>query len=133
MDTSKEYIKMCIKAVEIQRLWKSPPDLGLPDFVACCDHGLVCDIDEDREYRCDECPVYPDNLCWLPRQDQLQEMIPGSVVTVSAEILRMNSLNNSEWSKRFEIHHMEKLWLAFVMHKKFSKIWNGEDWVPDKT
>jgi hypothetical protein len=24
---------------------------------------------------------------------------------------------------------MERLWLAFVMEKKFKKVWNGEEWI----
>lgn len=132
MDASEQYIKMCAKAVEIQQMQKSAPDFGMPDFEGCCDHYLACDIDEERESRCEKCYGYPKNLCWLPRQDQLQEMVPGSIISVSAEILNMNSLNGREWSKRFEIHHLEKIWLAFVMHKKFGKLWDGEHWVMEQ-
>ena len=109
MDTSKTYIKMCEKAIEIQRHY---PDVTDPhNWWHKKEHG---------------------GLIWLPRQDQLQEM-------VKSDIHPHWQLNNfvdaglydyiqemGEYAKQFS--SMEQLWLALVMREKYSKIWNGEVW-----
>jgi len=73
---------------------------------------------------------------WLPRQDQLQEMVDA------------NHLDNHRYSNRMviqffpivmptcdieecakvKINSMEQLWLAFVMKEKFNKTWDGKNW-----
>ena len=62
MDTSEKYIKMCESAKEIQRKWVFQPG----DFV-------YNPASEEVEVL-----LYPGNnsinYCWLPRQDQLQEI-----------------------------------------------------------
>lgn len=91
---------------------------------------------------------YKDAL-WLPRQDQLQDMLKDSI--------RNNHKNTWGYVKgpasegfiagclhqefhKFIIHKdqyifckafnsMEQLWLAFVMYVKFNKKWNGIKWV----
>ena len=80
MDKSKEYIEMCRKAEEIQGAWE--PDRGdayiiggaMPGdkhfgitYLGCCwqkCEGCKFEINELR-YDC----------TWLPRQDQLQDMV----------------------------------------------------------
>ncbi len=73
---------------------------------------------------------YKRHFIWLPRQDQLQEMVKDTFPLSNALIhwfeqwfvlhwLRDSSL--SEWS-------MEQLWLAFVMKEKYNKVWDGNTW-----
>ena len=152
MDTTPEYIKMCEKAREIQELneemqdgnyykYKNKEYSGLYDFIEkpYCDSCVECNYansmtgyitEQDRS-----------NYIWLPRQDQLQEMIKGNLIYSSlwdgdASTLwfdRMNSLwqdtlihNKSlHWTK---FRSMEQLWLAFVMKEKYNKIWDGKEW-----
>ncbi len=135
MDTNPEYIKMCEKAEEIQQAWKPRqrdcflnPSLGsmelngvliyIPLF-----YGDTVAFSEDSQCR--------EESIWLPRQDQLQEMLADydgipilSVewVTRVAELLNSNDIPEGQTS-------MEQLWLAFVMKEKYSKIWNGKEWV----
>lgn len=91
---------------------------------------------------------YKDAL-WLPRQDQLQDMLKDKI--------RHNHKNTYGYVKgpapegfiagclhqefhKFMIYEdqyifcevfnsMEQLWLAFVMHEKYNKRWNDKEWV----
>jgi len=69
MDTSETYIKMCEKAEEIQGIVKPHHTVcaawKLGDFVHFDDAVRVI-IKEDNTIR---------DMTWLPRQDQLQEMV----------------------------------------------------------
>ena len=146
MDTSKEYIKMCEKAVEIQEKWQ--PNVG---------DWYICHIDEkpiNTWHDCDElliCKIWLDDICtskrvieafkktaiFLPRQDQLQ----GIARHHKEGWYDSREINNLclfwNWWRSVEVSSychsddvsMEQLWLAFVMHEKYSKIWNGEDWM----
>ena len=71
------------------------------------------------------------NPIWLPRQDQIQEMMPGCnchVCMVTGLFHFME--NNLEGMFDAGIGgQMEKLWLAFYMHKRHKKRWDGEKWV----
>ncbi len=142
MDVSQEYIKMCLKATEIQDLAdKYCDEFSLacwyaPNHVRCRGHF------EDWHMKYKYCPVCRrkleitpehsicrrlngDRNIWLPRQDQLQEMIDGTSYEQLAKlrdfILRLPlGIDFLKW---------EQLWLAFVMYRKFKKKWNGTDWI----
>jgi hypothetical protein len=171
MDTTPEYIKMCEKAVEIRETWK-PRDgdwfsYGSVYLIANYQRGNVVAFAYDPEAlkRSPHMSEYYDHafrqfdggydwedkfICyqhhgvWLPRQDQLQEMIeghwsevlgrftywldgPNSLVSIPTIKLLKERV---DFVKRLErIDSMEQLWLAFVMKEKYGKIWNGEEWV----
>ena len=126
MDESPEYVKRCRKAVKIQEL--KPEEYG--DFYATQDGETGVYGTED---------TYVSNfwgelmLIWLPRQDELQEMVKG--VSVYGLIHRMNHFVYGEDGETdFNDHScisMEQLWLAFVMKAKYQKVWdsNQNDWV----
>jgi len=74
---------------------------------------------------------------WLPRQDQLQEMLDSEYTTYDlfdmfdhdflessygGAMVRCPDMIEMSWS-------MEMFWLALVMKENYSKIWNGKDWV----
>lgn len=111
MDTSKGYVKMCEKAKEIQKL---RPKHWHNEYAELCSG----DIHDFWEYSKDI-----DKMVWLPRQDQLQEMVNIKTVNdfVNALIERL----------AFEYRNgsMEQLWLAFVMAELYKKRWNGEEWI----
>ena len=77
-----------------------------------------------------------DHEVWLPRQDQLQEMIEweekGSY-TLSLMCFHINEFYNTcgEWAQE-DSASMEQLWLAFVMKARYSKTWNGADWLKEE-
>jgi hypothetical protein len=123
MDLSPEYILMAEKAKEIQENWT--PAVG--DFTK--DHNKLVNI-YVMQY-----PDFPKGfpsvggLIWLPRQDQLQEMMDDfhgwGLVAI---------LNIGGWDDKFNKENMDKFntaeqfWLGFVMFHKFNKQWNGQDW-----
>ena len=150
MDISEQYIKMCEKAEEIQKPaegWTGGTHIsgniyfyvgstyakqrGIPD-------GYYYFLDETFEGEvCDNCGHKEDDRhrtvksIWLPRQDQLQEML---------ELWRYcsNEVSSLAWGVwNFYTHaddnyypdSMEQLWLAFIMAEKFSKRWSGEEWL----
>jgi hypothetical protein len=149
MDTSEEYVKMCEKAVEIQSSWK-PKEW---DYIYCPEegvvvisgyetdmgqygHGIAAFNDNDAiSYPCynyvgDEA-VVPKHI-WLPRQDQLQAMFPelNTPYLKMINIFNFYEFNSPEHEWMIDAS-MEQLWLAFVMKDKFSKEWDGTDWVKD--
>jgi len=137
MDTSETYIKMC-DCEEIQGLRPVKYDwldnLYYGRTILQPDHApFLFGSSDDKLDTMDS--------IWLPRQDQLQEMvgqgwegckcfddIPLTVILVSLysfekhNVLRTIELNiNSPAS-------MEQLWLAFVMKEKYNKVWDGSNW-----
>jgi hypothetical protein len=145
MDTSPEYAKMCEKAEEIQKLWE--PVVG--DFVRAEYVSII------REYGISSgASIFPlftragkwawynkEDMVWLPRQDQLQDMIDDEYQKIS-KFWRFVDFLKSPYDKRSHQNtwvvwtnmngenagSQEQLWLAFVMREKFGKTWNGEDW-----
>jgi len=144
VDISIEYVKMCKQAVEIQKqfvpdqssfLWDYAPRAGYDQdkykFVEYREliHQLVFRTYDDHEWSC----------VWLPRQDQLQEMViergkcsPNKDVALSYMfhnwITEEDGRSFGFGKAVFPDPSMEQLWLAFVMKKNFKKVWNGENW-----
>jgi hypothetical protein len=141
MDTSKNYIKMCKKADEIQSHWE--PQNG--DYF----HGTPEDFaDEDlskgvyRFFECDDeyysiIPLSYDvkakefidetDAVRLPSQDVLQNMLDFELpIDIIKEF--------SNWCSELKVAMLERLqtieqlWLGFAMKKNYQKIWNGKDW-----
>lgn len=119
MDTSEEYIRMCEKAEEIQALFK----WEYHDFHWDTNENKLC-IDEIST-----------RSVWLPRQDQLQEILIGKdnhrcwfLYSDLAHTLK--DVHNFAMNTAWGLGSMEQLWLAFVMREKFNKTWNGKKWVP---
>ena len=127
MDTSETYIKMC-DCPEIQE----QAQYEIFNYFICVQTGQIRfshinDYDymknmnmlqKEREY------------IWLPRQDQIQQMIGlelGELIngfdSFCNGILRMYDCSDDFPNS------MEQLWLAFYMHEKHGKIWDGEKWI----
>lgn len=138
MDTSQEYILMCDKATEIQRVWK--PKDGDCFFVKYgtfsnghepCNGEEIFGIGDVVWAGASVAPRGADTndgqYVWLPRQDQLNCMF--SKWGVFATLDQFNSWWRREAiNKTKSLTTIDQLWLAFVMHVKFSKAWNGKDW-----
>jgi len=115
MDTSKEYIKMCEKAEELNY---SPSGTD----------GNWYYYSEENMIRCRNSYEGDFGDVWLPRQDQLQEMISKDFGNCKWYDV-LESLINYYQSGDFElITSMEQLWLAFVMKEKYQKTWDGKEW-----
>lgn len=130
MDTSKEYIKMCEKATEIQEFIK---DASVTYIKPARGWGMYDGCEYD---------MFSDSLfhrkILLPRQDQLQEMVipddeRGAVNTyvVLLDDFQKYVLDADDSLKWFNLKNptLEQLWLAFAMRRNYDKKWNGEDWV----
>ncbi len=67
------------------------------------------------------------DLIWLPRQDQLQEMIrDGSVhFNLLAGFWRELTVYGCIKKYYIQFNSMEQLWLAFVMHELHGLRWDG--------
>jgi hypothetical protein len=120
MDTSKEYIKMC-DCEEIQGFWE--PQSG--DYIKLPKDGwIVCT-------GCVPAKEWKDDL-WLPRQDQLQEMIKDKFRDNDELLCEFydccfGGIVGDEFKKRNEMS-LEQLWLAFIMKEKFNKTWDKDKW-----
>lgn len=119
MDCSPEYIRMCEKAEEIQAQ-RAQYDKG--DYFSCWTVGKYTIVlwGEKRK-------LPHEKSIWLPRQDQLQEMVKSPPV-VMGNLNRLQAFMN-EYSPLDGWESMEQLWLAFVMKEKYNKIWDGETWI----
>ena len=148
MDTSETYIKMCEKAAEIQ------VNIIKPTIITFFDER---EHRVPLRMGCDGSFFWAEREVWLPRQDQLQGMAssrptPHSLAYTfgffcepircyrlhgtwvdnedGGGIAQERELTNQpelEYPERFT--SMEQLWLAFVMEKRYSKHWNGDDWI----
>ncbi len=127
MDFTEKYIKMCKEAKEIQEQAKKFVETHSVLYFA----KIV-----DKSFQ--GIFVYPyeiylnDNdtahYIWLPRQDQLQEMLksPISQMMCLVEEIELETTDpfRKEYFIKFET--LEQLWLAFVMEKKYYKRWDEE-------
>jgi len=126
MDTSKEYIEMCRKAVEVQEAWE--PDVG--DWT---DHGTVTIVWSSGavnyiSYGGQASNLLPyGDLTWLPRQDQLQGMLVKKYGGIFSVICRFcDWFQHEDYSG--ETITGEQLWLKFVMYELHGKKWDGKQW-----
>ena len=132
MDTTETYIKMCEKAVEIQE----GHTLEEGDYFST--DGVT------GEPFCYE--YSPIEGIWLPRQDQLQEMVSketleDSFISFTEEVAFLTNCSSAvqgfKIGKRYGqpdadysyCKSWEQLWLLFVMQEKYGKSWAGTDWV----
>ena len=123
MDTSETYIKMCEKAVEIQDLityYNGQPQFSDNSFYWC-----ECGIAKGMNWKITNNDSIS-HYIWLPRQDQLQEMV-NTHNNIQLSLHQLIAIADF-WIGR-DLQSMEQLWLAYVMKERWNKIWNGEDWV----
>ena len=122
MDTTKQYLLMCEKANEIQVLRPTESNGDWCNWMGdtkCINVGIV---------------ILHKNIIWLPRQDQLQEMIINPLLSNGLINQIKDKLNNFKIEKvvQGKIISMEQYLLLIVMQEKYNKVWNGKDWVKDK-
>lgn len=150
MDITPEYIKMCRLATEIQEPRSSgevPLEHG--DYLFL-DGQVVLYLAEGEElafqYENRDRLVIMEGwndensherkidhpVVWIPRQDQLQELINKEYVEPSAMINDLLRWVHQEDMYLEEIFHgsesMEQLWLTFLMHQNYAKVWHGGEW-----
>ncbi len=131
MDTSQRYIEMCRKAEEIQ---SSPLRKTNGSVVYHPQHGVRLLYWSDHHGSPPEYYLHSPTI-FLPRQDQLQEMVRDKYISDPA-LLSFFNLFVERFAETFlsPIHEksMEELWLTFVMYERCKKIWNGQEWVKEE-
>jgi hypothetical protein len=136
MDTSKEYIEMCEKAQEIQELRYNGYEWG--DYYFYYNYYDVCIqtpenyIEVSTSKGITELVIRKDNHVWLPRQDQLQEMLIHKYISFDYPLFAMvedlyNQENDMFDSEPENQRSLEKAWLILLMCEKYDKSWNPEN------
>ena len=137
MDLTPEYIKLCERAVVIQENWVP----GEGDYIF--DKGGAWSFplsggEQASNMGCkaigSDDQLWPprfhrENALWLPRQDQIQEMIPNPI------FYKLDSFYSFVY-KRFGLYatvftSFEQLWLVFLMADRYRLYWNGDDWADE--
>ena len=129
MDTTPEYIKMCVAAVEIQALAPGRDGTYFEEHNFIADElGNIAKEDNGYYYM-----LSGEKHIWLPRQDELQEMVKESSLSESlTAFYHWNYDIGFIWKSDKEFTSMEQLWLAYVMQELYQKTWNGSDWVKEE-
>lgn len=124
MDTSEQYIKMC-DCEEIQGHRDVFETIGIDDE----NYDPRIRIDKQGSFWWESNTTWEKTKhIWLPRQDQLQEMVANGDCAYDLfhrfEIW-VNWYDNE--ISQLELS-MNQLWLAFVMKERFNKVWDGDSW-----
>jgi len=118
---TKNYIKMCEKAEEIQKLKRGKRENRFTnqDFVAY-DFGKGLKV-----YVCNEISRYwvIEDLIWLPTLEQLFEMIGNYKAQIDKKFFSIIQM------KKYKFNSIQELILSGVMEIKYKKTWNGKEWV----
>ena len=122
MDTSKEYIEMCRKAEEMQDYYKEHT-VELGDFYWHRNNGIGVIGNEDLFDR-PGCIAF-----WLPRQDQLQDMVwhkkEGALHPVNLFDWIVSYIHG-DFKYYAQFLSPEQVLLAWGMLKEYNKWWNSE-------
>ena len=144
---------MCEKAEDVQKKWKPKEwdyHYGIKNST-CDNEGIVWCIVPDRISDSGYYGISPENfdeegkdrydkIIWLPRQDQLQEMIGRNQVkyfyTDFGEYQSEKLKNHWELYRepheneqyRYDGDSIEQCFLRVIMKEKYNKIWDNENW-----
>jgi len=125
---TNNYIKMCEQAEEIQDRWRKPFKSYIGDLYWQGEEYLM--IPEACIYVTEIMFNPKDEHIWLPTQEQLQDMIFGKYTGIQTITSAIEQFSKSKTGCDISIiGEMNELWLAFVYHEKWNKVWTGEKWV----
>ena len=117
MDTSEAYVKMC-DCPEVQG-WKM---FKYNDIHSQHSQKDFVSFSHTK-------PNVWKKIVWLPRQDQIQETMPGlDAFQKIYKLAEYIERNDAKYLMGEENRSIEQLWLAFYMHEKHGKAWDGEKW-----
>ena len=140
MDKSKVYIRMCAAAREVQAQWRQQ----YGDFFADDSGRVQCWIPAHRQservkqgfgVRCIGDVVHLKRYVWLPRMDQLMELAQEAgrhFESITAEFhtwCKIPYPNSTSTPGKLFAGNVERVWLVFLMHKNYGKVWQGSEWV----
>ncbi len=139
---TKNYIKMCEQAEEIQKEWgcKKGDWIKYQNEIIVLKQGHLNLEILEKDYELyvhrinqDDGLVYDEKgnyFIWLPTQEQLQEMVKDSWADPSILLAEFYGWQVFIYPK-FKDESITERWLAFVMKEKYSKIWTGEEWIKE--
>lgn len=158
MDTSKEYLKMCELAIEIQKaknferpysifwIYYEDKECGkcgkVIDTNYCSDCGGVSQDSEKGYFATTGSLTMNDRACknvWLPCQDQLQDLFIKDVKCSKGKsavfrcVFDLTDFYNRFFKYYNQFTSMEQLWLAYIMLSKYDKVWEKEKWIIQET
>ncbi len=118
---------MSESAKVVQKQWK--PDFG--DFFVSLSAGrtspclsVVSELEKKPSY------LKTIKAVWIPRQDQLQEMVIENYAAPWDLAIAFSNVLIADKASYFDsFDSMEKLWLAFVMLEKHKKKWKDGEWI----
>ena len=128
MDRSETYIKMSdCPEIQKERAWGDGEYVAYhPEYYT--DNGLTPDREKwDTGCLC-EAGHEPKEWAWLPRQDQLQEMVFSIIPKTALDKFGLIAFMQFASEEMDGANSMEQLWMAFVMKEVYNKVWNGEEW-----
>ena len=140
MDRSPKFLKMCMKAEEIQKNWElSDGDFYIPvkgSGKKIPSKTYILNDLETKSYISDYINKERGSFIWVPRLDQLQKMIDWTKweLGIRKKIrfeMYYTSISGEENSGMVTGASMEQLWLAFLMKEKYGSTWDSEkeEWV----
>ena len=118
MDTSETYIKMCDCYEVAENCYLKDGDFltNTKWTHRISINGIRCEMDTDD--------------IWLPRQDQIQEMIGYDQPLLLDEFYKFTQRRHPTFANyAVSMGSMEQLWLLFYMFENHQKIWDGKKWV----
>jgi len=135
MDTSEQYIKMC-DCEEVQDV--EPGHVGDYRYSGESDwdrdsqrfvlhYWILLRTDDGDAVVCiAEYESGEERAIFLPRQDQIQEWMNYCFWDVMLE--NFIEFYDGGYVSEIGFLSMEQFWLAFYMHEKHGKVWNGDEW-----
>lgn len=132
MDTSKKYILMCEAAQEIQEIFDNAGCLNnvkFGNFYYHTQDDMFYCAGSDFDVNDEDNPLYAVgsySAVWLPRQDQLQEMVKKEGKTWDFLRYFYKKTEGIITQYYLQFDSFEQLWLAFVMENKYNKMWNNK-------
>ena len=114
MDTSKQYVKMCsCEAIQSNKPYPPSPNLHLNFY-----HRTIPLTDSIQKFQ--------NASIWLPRQDQIQEMMGNHPDLI---LILAKSINDGIFRGQ-DFITFEQLWLAYYMNERHNMEWRNESWQP---
>ncbi len=135
MDLSKEYIRMCERATEVEKTWSYLVgdfyyDKGSTYVSREGRHeGAVSIVETHTLSDMVEGNFMRSKTVWMPRQDQLQEMADLRDLRIGKTVKGFVLYNPDGSPSPGHYSSLEKLWLVLVMREKYQRKWDGDQWI----
>ena len=97
-------------------------------FYYCRSHECLMDYCDGGYLWCQITKCNSDDWVWLPRQDQIQDMLDNNYHPDNLEKILGYFLDFTRQNP-MKFNSYEQLWLAFYMKEKHNLTWSGKEWV----